>query len=78
MITCSAFCIRGLLSLGAKAWDKIGNPASLNTPTTSFETFPFPEPNEQQNIAVANAAKELNELRENWLNPAGVDNRTCA
>jgi type II restriction/modification system DNA methylase subunit YeeA len=39
------------------------------TPTTSFETFPFPEPDEQQKIDIATAAKELNELRENWLNP---------
>jgi len=39
------------------------------TPTTCFETFPFPEPSEQQKIDIAAAAKELNELRENWLNP---------
>ena len=39
------------------------------TPTTCFETFPFPEPNEQQKIDISAAAKELNELRENWLNP---------
>src|SRR5207253_9464068 len=39
------------------------------TPTTCFETFPFPKPNEQQKIDIAAAAKELNELRENWLNP---------
>jgi hypothetical protein len=39
------------------------------TPTTCFETFPFPEPNEEQKRAIAAAAKELNELRENWLNP---------
>jgi hypothetical protein len=39
------------------------------TPTTSFETFPFPEPNEEQKVDIAAAAKELNELRENWLNP---------
>src|SRR6266699_5453405 len=39
------------------------------TPTTCFETFPFPEPNEQQKIEISAAAKELNELRENWLNP---------
>jgi hypothetical protein len=39
------------------------------TPTTCFETFPFPEPNEQEKIDIAAAAKELNELRENWLNP---------
>src|SRR5438876_1280328 len=39
------------------------------TPTTCFETFPFPEAGEQQNKEIAAAAKELNELRENWLNP---------
>jgi hypothetical protein len=39
------------------------------TPTTSFETFPFPEVDDQQKIDIAAAAKELNELRENWLNP---------
>jgi type II restriction/modification system DNA methylase subunit YeeA len=39
------------------------------TPTTSFETFPFPEPTDEQKIDIAAAAKELNELRENWLNP---------
>lgn len=39
------------------------------TPTTCFETFPFPQPNEQQKIDIAAAAKELNEMRENWLNP---------
>jgi type II restriction/modification system DNA methylase subunit YeeA len=39
------------------------------TPTTCFETFPFPEPKEQQKIDISTAAKELNELRENWLNP---------
>jgi type II restriction/modification system DNA methylase subunit YeeA len=39
------------------------------TPTTCFETFPFPQPNEQQTAEIAAAAKELNEMRENWLNP---------
>jgi type II restriction/modification system DNA methylase subunit YeeA len=39
------------------------------TPTTCFETFPFPEPNDEQRRAIAAAAKELNELRESWLNP---------
>lgn len=39
------------------------------TPTTCFETFPFPSPDEKQTAAIAAAAKELNELRENWLNP---------
>jgi type II restriction/modification system DNA methylase subunit YeeA len=39
------------------------------TPTTCFETFPFPEPTNEQKIDISTAAKELNELRENWLNP---------
>ena len=39
------------------------------TPTTCFETFPFPEPNERQKTEMAAAAKELDQLRENWLNP---------
>ena len=37
------------------------------TPTTCFETFPFPEPNEAQSAAIAEAAKRLNEQRENVL-----------
>jgi type II restriction/modification system DNA methylase subunit YeeA len=39
------------------------------TPTTCFETFPFPRPTPKQESAIAAAAKELNELRERWLNP---------
>jgi type II restriction/modification system DNA methylase subunit YeeA len=39
------------------------------TPTTCFETFPFPEPTDEQKLDISTAAKELNELRENWLNP---------
>jgi type II restriction/modification system DNA methylase subunit YeeA len=39
------------------------------TPTTCFETFPFPELTAQQKIDISTAANELNELRENWLNP---------
>jgi type II restriction/modification system DNA methylase subunit YeeA len=50
------------------------------TPTTTFETFPFPEgltPNipaenyasDPRAVAIADAARRLNELRENWLNP---------
>lgn len=50
------------------------------TPSTTFETFPFPEgltPNipaadyadDLRSIAIAKAAARLNELRENWLNP---------
>jgi type II restriction/modification system DNA methylase subunit YeeA len=50
------------------------------TPTTTFETFPFPEgltPNisakdyaaDLRAIAIAKAAKRLDELRNAWLNP---------
>ena len=39
------------------------------TPTTCFETFPFPEPDEAQRAAIAAAAARLNQLREGWLNP---------
>jgi hypothetical protein len=39
------------------------------TPTSCFETFPFPEPTEAQRDAIAAAAKELDTLRSNWLNP---------
>lgn len=39
------------------------------TPTTCFETFPFPSPTPEQETAIAALAKELNELRERWLNP---------
>jgi len=44
------------------------------TPTTCFETFPFPQPApEQQEEAIAAAAKRLNRLREEWLNPGPVE-----
>ncbi len=39
------------------------------TPTTCFETLPFPEPTEEQKAAIAEAAKGLDGLRNNWLNP---------
>ncbi len=39
------------------------------TPTTTFETFPFPTPTAKQSKAIAETAKRLNELRESWLNP---------
>ena len=39
------------------------------TPTSCFATFPFPTPTPEQKAAIAGAAKELNGLRERWLNP---------
>ncbi len=39
------------------------------TPTTCFETFPFPEPTPAQREAIGAAAKELDTLRNNWCNP---------
>lgn len=45
------------------------------TPTTTFETFPFPwapgkEPKNDPRVkAITQAARELVELRDNWLNP---------
>jgi hypothetical protein len=39
------------------------------TPTTCFETFPFPEPTPEQEAKIAEAARELNAQRERWLNP---------
>ncbi len=56
------------------------------TPSTTFETFPFPEgltPNipaaayaaDPRAIKIATAAARLNELRENWLNPPDLVKR---
>ena len=42
------------------------------TPTTCFETFPFPRPTEEQRETIGAAATELNALREGWLNPPGI------
>lgn len=48
------------------------------TPTTTFETFPFPwppgqEPTDDPRVqAIAQAAQELNAKRQAWLNPPGM------
>ena len=39
------------------------------TPTSTFETFPFPEPTPEQKDKIADAAQRLNALRQGWLNP---------
>ena len=51
------------------------------TPTSYFDTFPFPwppgtEPSEEDDPrvkAIAEAARELVRLRDNWLNPPKID-----
>jgi hypothetical protein len=55
-------------TLATCGWHGLGNDATYN-PTTCFETFPFPEPTDKQRTAIADAARELDRLRTNWLNP---------
>ncbi len=42
------------------------------TPTTCFETFPFPRPTDEQRETIGAAARELVRLRDGWLNPPGL------
>lgn len=74
-----------LWSLGLGTWLGVGNDPRY-TPSTTFETFPFPEdltPNvpaadyaaDPRAISIAKAAARLNELRENWLNPPDLVQR---
>jgi type II restriction/modification system DNA methylase subunit YeeA len=66
-----------LWSLRLGTWLGVGNDPRY-TPTTTFETFPFPwppgqEPSDDPHLqAIAAAAKRLVELRDNWLNPPGA------
>ena len=46
------------------------------TPTTCFETFPFPAPTDAQREAVAGAARALHESRANWLGDRSDKSRT--
>jgi len=39
------------------------------TPQTCFEMFPFPRATPRQEAAISAAAKDLDDLRERWLNP---------
>jgi len=48
------------------------------TPTTTFETFPFPRPTDEQRESIAAAARELVRLRDGWLNPPGLDEAALA
>lgn len=42
------------------------------TPTTCFETFPFPHPTDVQREMIAEAARVLARQRDAWLNPVGA------
>ena len=72
-------------SLGVGSWHGVGNDPRY-TISTTFETFPFPiglTPNipaadyaaDPRAQAIDAAAKRLNELRDNWLNPADLVQR---
>ncbi|MGD0115675.1 MAG: DNA methyltransferase [Dehalococcoidia bacterium] len=39
------------------------------TPKSCFDTFPLPHSSPQQKMAIAEAARELDGLRQGWLNP---------
>jgi len=39
------------------------------TPSTTFEPFPFPAPNEKQAASIATAANALETFRQGWLKP---------
>jgi hypothetical protein len=74
-----------LWALHLCTWLGVGNDPRY-TPSTTFETFAFPEgltpdvpakayANDLRAIAIAEAARWLNELRENWLNPPDLVRR---
>ena len=43
--------------------------------TATFETFPFPRPSDEQSEEIAEAARELNRLREGWLSPVDAEGK---
>jgi hypothetical protein len=45
------------------------HPYSTLYPNYLLREFPFPRPRKEQEAAIAVAAKELDTLRNNWLNP---------
>jgi type II restriction/modification system DNA methylase subunit YeeA len=71
--------IHKLWSLRVGSWHGVGNDPRY-TISTCFETFPFPDgltpdipaadyADDPRAIAIAAAAKQLNDYREAWLNP---------
>jgi type II restriction/modification system DNA methylase subunit YeeA len=69
--------IHEIWSLSNSSRHGVGNDPAY-TPSTTFETFPFPwppgqEPTDNARVqAVAQAARELVEKRDRWLNPEGA------
>ena len=72
-------------SLRCGTWLGVGNDPRY-TPSTTFETFPFPEgltpdaptagyASDPRAVRIAQAARRLNEQREAWLNPADLVRR---
>jgi len=67
-----------LWALRMGTWLGVGNDPRY-TPTTTFETFPFPWPPAQEPTgdarveAIAAAVRELVQRRDRWLNPEGTD-----
>jgi type II restriction/modification system DNA methylase subunit YeeA len=69
--------IHELWALATSSRHGVGNDPVYNN-TTCFETFPFPWPPGKEPAgspeveAIAEAARELDTLRNNWLNPEGM------
>ena len=65
-------------SLRMGTWLGVGNDPRY-TPTTTFETFPFPWPpgkepvEDARVVAIGAAAADLVAQRDAWLNPPGLD-----
>ena len=85
-LLCSKFHEVWSLALGSWHGDGDDGGRPRYTPSTTFETFPFPAgltPNipaatyaaDPRAVAIAAAAARLNTLRENWLNPPDLVQR---
>jgi type II restriction/modification system DNA methylase subunit YeeA len=60
-----------LWALRMGTWLGVGNDLRYG-PTMCFETFPLPDPTDEQRAEISEAARRLDELRRNWLNPEGA------
>jgi hypothetical protein len=71
-------CVHEVWTLATCSWMGAGNDPSYSSSRT-FETFPFPWPpgkepvDDPRLLAIAEAAKELVEMRDRWLAPSGAD-----